>query len=494
MIRIYLICFFFLVTSLNAQTNLFVALTTNEADEPNLVESFIEGYESSGKVWGGNIKIDSFITVSDILNEVAPYCLDNNYNIITFSSGVYGNPYFANLFSPFYFDSVQFVDCAGSNQYRHQVNTRTIDNYISVGAGYIGNATGYNCEFYTLDPFANESAIDWIMRGDTSYTISSITRITDSTIRISVAGLTDVIGYGFEVGVPIRITGLAGTDITPLPPDSLYYLTGANNTGSGRLLLNFRTTSGTLGSNQTPDAGTFKTGTADTNILIRTTTPVGTVNAGITLYDISGYSNNPNVPIKVLHITDQNLRKFEVAWDDLGTGKYISGGKARFDTQSYSHAAFAGMLSAVKDSLGCSWFEARYRLRMTASGNGEYDTYSGYGLPDIAAAIAYGGVIPDEDPYNTLGTAGELTYTRSGSTLIMNAPPVTNALTYEVFRNNTLLEVTLNEDGDFSTTAIPTPRNHPARYWYRATRGEQRSESPVITIPYFYYRKLKIQD
>ena len=55
----------------------------------------------------------------------------------------------------------------------------------------------------------------------------------------------------------------------------------------------------------------------------------------------------------------------------------------------------------------CSWWEARYCARKTASQKGIWDKYNGYGLINVADAIAFNGTIP-LDPYDeTLVTGME---------------------------------------------------------------------------------------
>lgn len=74
------------------------------------------------------------------------------------------------------------------------------------------------------------------------------------------------------------------------------------------------------------------------------------------------------------------------------------------DQSSYSTGIILGKLLKIKDDLSCSWWEARYRARMTCSreeSNREtspWGKYNGYGRPDIISAEAYSGEIIS-DPY-----------------------------------------------------------------------------------------------
>lgn len=68
------------------------------------------------------------------------------------------------------------------------------------------------------------------------------------------------------------------------------------------------------------------------------------------------------------------------------------------DYSSYSNGYIAGQLLYIKDTLDCTMWEARYRARMTGSENGIWDSNNGFGLIDVASAIAYSGEIA-QDPF-----------------------------------------------------------------------------------------------
>ncbi|CAG0979856.1 hypothetical protein ANAEL_01681 [Anaerolineales bacterium] len=69
------------------------------------------------------------------------------------------------------------------------------------------------------------------------------------------------------------------------------------------------------------------------------------------------------------------------------------------DASSFANGFILGKLLKIKDTLSCSWWEARFRARMTASrseSNREttpWDLRNGYGIIDVDAAIAYTGMI-----------------------------------------------------------------------------------------------------
>lgn len=83
-------------------------------------------------------------------------------------------------------------------------------------------------------------------------------------------------------------------------------------------------------------------------------------------------------------------------------------------TSSEANAIIAGKLFKIQDTLQCRWWEARYRARMTASNNGVWDKFNGYGKINVSAAIAYNGTII-EDPYaRTLSGAQGIPTSTSG--------------------------------------------------------------------------------
>ena len=74
------------------------------------------------------------------------------------------------------------------------------------------------------------------------------------------------------------------------------------------------------------------------------------------------------------------------------------------DQSSFSNGIVLGKLLFIKDYLECTWWEARFRARMTATktepnrSTSLWDLSNGYGFINVGAAIAYEGLIP-LDPY-----------------------------------------------------------------------------------------------
>jgi hypothetical protein len=60
---------------------------------------------------------------------------------------------------------------------------------------------------------------------------------------------------------------------------------------------------------------------------------------------------------------------------------------------SYSNGRIAGKILKIIDVLSCNAWEARYRARMTASNNGVWDKFNGYGKINVQSAIDYSGEI-----------------------------------------------------------------------------------------------------
>lgn len=79
-------------------------------------------------------------------------------------------------------------------------------------------------------------------------------------------------------------------------------------------------------------------------------------------------------------------------WDD------DQDGNPAVDASSYSNGVILGKILKIKETLSCSWWEARYRARMTASNNGTRDINNGYGKINVTNAINYNGSII-ADPY-----------------------------------------------------------------------------------------------
>ena len=112
------------------------------------------------------------------------------------------------------------------------------------------------------------------------------------------------------------------------------------------------------------------------------------------------------------------------------------------DASSFANGFILGKLLKIKDTLSCSWWEARFRARMTATRlepNREtfpWDLRNGYGIIDVDAAIAYTGMIA-ADPY------------------LVNDPPAEPPVLYQNTEINYTLPVPDGYAGDPVEVNIP---------------------------------------
>ena len=487
----FMFCLIAQVAYTQSDLRIGIGLRTIEADDQYCDESFIAGYESAGGHWSGSLtKIESLSPAA-----MEDTSLSGGYDLLTWNSG--GDPTYIQLALGLNSSrGLQYFIPAGSNLYRYRSHTRPLLDQIICGAGYDSNNTGYSCEFWDRDPYRWDDTVIRIVKGGTQFTITKVIRISSTSIGIRFSGDSLNVN-GFEHGFPIRIVGLTGTDISPLP-SGLYYPTYGSG---GYLIFSINTSSGTIGLEQTPSAGTIKTGTADNRILIRTSHWNYPFNGyAYAIFGVTGFANNPNrsFPIYTQNV-DGYGDKFEVI-HDIGTGSYTGGGRVSNNSQSYATPYIAGKLAFIKDSIEnqrgrpCSWWEARYRARMTASEGGVYDQYSGYGRVNVLSAINYIGEIPT-DPNGIIGDFSAITYSRVGDQLVIFFQPITNATHYEIYNNNNLIHtLAASLFGGYSVIELyRTKRDNPMKIWVRAYRDKEYSESYKVTIPYYKYGKIRVR-
>lgn len=163
---------------------------------------------------------------------------------------------------------------------------------------------------------------------------------------------------------------------------------------------------------------------------------------------------------------------------------------------SYSNGYIAGQIAYIKDTLNCSWWEARYRARVTSSTGGTYSDENGYGKIQIANAIAYTGEIIT-DPYNTLGDIGtinaELTNDYTG-TVSITIDAVTNALEYEIYKDGVLI-ATIDELTYEDTITRKFKGTNRYYYQYKAKRNSDATDlSNKDFINYYKYSAIAVLD
>lgn len=142
------------------------------------------------------------------------------------------------------------------------------------------------------------------------------------------------------------------------------------------------------------------------------------------------------------------------------------------DLSSFSNGYIAGQLAFIKDSLNCTWWESRYRARITGTNNGSWNSENGYGKIQIDSALAYNGTIPS-DPYLWhIGTIGNITSTVNDYQISLSWTAVTHATNYKLYCNGT--EVYSGS----STSFLDTLTNGNYIYKYKAFyNGEESNYS-----------------
>jgi len=209
----------------------------------------------------------------------------------------------------------------------------------------------------------------------------------------------------------------------------------------------------------------------------------------VTFGKVTGFSNVPAGQVSVVkQVANGYYNSFTVI-HNAGTGSFVSGNVSVF-YQSYSHAYIAGQIACIKDRLSCTWWEARYRARVTASEDNVYDTYNGYGKIGIDNAVFAFLEIP-ADPYQTLGTSTGLAITQVENDFIFDMTSVTNALQYSIYDNGVLIATALNG----SDIVLTIPRQYKSgggihKFHYTAQRGTQIVVSDTTTIKWFKFPRI----
>lgn len=485
------------------------------AAEPYFVESFKAGYESAGGTWANSVSaiLEGYVNINAAnLSGYNVYC--NNYS--GWQDYIYDILRAYNKLKME--DSMLCVVPAGSNYPQYYWSIEHSDAFVVCGSGKYVNQSAYSCDFFDIDPYGGgDTPITYIYQGGKQYTIAYINRTSSSTIVLGIsANFTDL---GFEHGVPIRISALSGTNISPLP-SGLKWLTyaGYSSTSIGEMHLTATTTAGTIGSNQAVTSGIIKLGTSDSNTFFRMSSVIIPYSDyGIYIKDVEGFANNPNGLFSIIDAnTDGYWNKFEIA-HQVGSGAYSASGlgTARVDTESYSTPYIAGKLSYIKDTLNCSWWEVKYRAQKTSSfaltGNQQNkDFRNGYGLIDVRKAINYKGEIPP-DPYiipkiNTLSSSFS-NYGSDGITRIYRISfNAKNNISYEYytlknFENPNSLSGTLETSSwdDVHPNAYFTDIFQPvykqqSKYILKLKNVfEYQSTTGEFEIKYFKYKKIKIK-
>lgn len=227
----------------------------------------------------------------------------------------------------------------------------------------------------------------------------------------------------------------------------------------------------------------FKTGTSDSNVYIRTLKwNLFFPGFAYAVYGIKGFEKNMNGCFAINKWINQDSfgDKAEIKFN-LVSGSYRGGGRLSFNSQSYSTPYIAGKLAFIKDSIShrdnrkCSWWEARYKARMTASGNGTFDSYSGYGRINVLNAINFNGTIP-EDPFHKL-IIGNISIANENNTAVLHFDKVKNATSYRIYKNDVLMKtIAAPSNVDYVVLKVDTSEiSYPNNYSYSALRDNIES-------------------
>ena len=100
--------------------------------------------------------------------------------------------------------------------------------------------------------------------------------------------------------------------------------------------------------------------------------------------------NLPSIPVIV-------VAGAGITQNDTGYGQGLEFWDNPDFVSSNSNGTICGKLLKILDTLSCTWWEARYRARQTASNGGVWDKFNGYGQIDVAAALNYAGEIPADE-------------------------------------------------------------------------------------------------
>lgn len=165
------------------------------------------------------------------------------------------------------------------------------------------------------------------------------------------------------------------------------------------------------------------------------------------------------------------------------------------DASSFANGYIIGKILKIKDTLGCSWWEARYRARQTAQRNESnrttylWDLHNGYGFIDSSSAINTSMTIID-DPYIVyyIGNIGSINLTSDGNkTIYIRYNLVDSATSYNVesFEDNIWKSV--------STTAYTVANYGTYSFRYKASNSltstnyssiyDIKLEAPPIPTP-----------
>lgn len=192
--------------------------------------------------------------------------------------------------------------------------------------------------------------------------------------------------------------------------------------------------------------------------------------------NIEVYTGNLNAIIITGAGVNSNLTGYKTEFYGLDT---ISGNN---NESSYSNGYIAGQICYIKDTLNCSFWEARLRARITGSQNNVYNNVNGFGKININDAINYAGNI-------SLGNIGSITATLNDTTgaVAVAMSEVTNAMQYKLYKNNVLLSSQTSLTYNDTITRQVKPNGNYV-YSYKAITEDEETETEETTVKYNSYK------
>jgi len=487
-----------------------ILLLTGEDVEPNLRQEFINGYESSGLTWDGEITLIENVSEGTITDNYLAGYYNTGYELMLRNTApvigkvsIYENARNAGML---------FVSPVGSNSHIevNAFNEREIIVRCGSGIPEYGNQTSYPAMFYDKnDSEGSGFAVADIRQCGQTYTLSHIRRASNTVLAFKIAGYTgDYADIGLHLsGTPVYFSGLAGSDISPLPTGVKYCnLVGDGSTqGNEFFMVEHATTAGTINTGfnlsdyQALSAGTMQFGDTDTGralVRMNGATVFPFLPASVTFTGISGFENNVPDGVMSIYSAPNGRGYFNMVMLDhnLGTGTYEGDGRIYNVSQSYSHSYIAGKLASIKDMTGDDWNIVVGRAIKTASGGGVRDTVDGFGVISTAGA---GDSLLNTDEQEGLGTPvlGEITeYLEGYIVLTWSYVPFTKK--YEVYFRNELYETVTAQITTLTISDFPRySKGRINNFKVRAVNNTSTSEfSNEREYNHYYYSGIMVED
>lgn len=173
------------------------------------------------------------------------------------------------------------------------------------------------------------------------------------------------------------------------------------------------------------------------------------------------------------------------------------------DESSFSNGYVLGKILKIKDTLACTWWEARYRARINADRNESnrllsyWDIYNGFGKINVDNAIAFTGhgalpedpyyiVIPEPEP--SLGAIGTITAINNNGKITGTIEAVENAEEYIVYKND--VELLRLGASVLSFVDVIETSESVISYTYKAIYGDQETAISAAASVYYPFKRI----